>query len=649
MWKKIVILTSFILSLLAAWVGWDMYQNSQIETIASYPQDKGPNKVNELLFELQQGKEVEFEKLIPTLKYVHGRYDVSDFRLQSLTRIVYKYWDQIDSEMQRQIKDTYLNFKYWMDQPGEDGMCFWSENHQLLFATAEYLAGQRWPEEIFLNSGKTGKKHREMARSRILTWLEQRWLYGFTEWYSNVYYVEDIAPLSNLIEFAEDEEVVNKATIILDLLLHDVATQSYRGTFISTSGRMYQGNKFSGKGNSMKSVITHIWGEGRWGYTHPMRKGMDLNFILLENYEVPEVIISIGEDSSTVIIKASNGIDVHELKEEGLYGTANRQIMMQWAMEAFSHPDVIENSLNYIDQYNMLSNEFLSGFKMVNLGILRKTRLLPMISRSLNSATIGTAIQRANTYTYRTPDFMIATAQAYHPGTYGDQHHIWNATISDDLSIFTTHPGKPYTPEGNSKGTPDYWTGNGRLPHAIQHENIVLCIYQIPDKPGFMEEAVTEYTHAHFPKSSMDEVQLKENYAFGRKGDTYVAFIGKNELKYREGSDFDLIQPGKDSYWIFEASTQEKEKSFKAFVERIMSNPVVYTHRRLTYSSDGEALSVTYQGESLINDETLVTEYARFDSPYSMTERKPETITITHEGKQLSLDFYKEVRKIEEK
>ena len=94
-----------------------------------------------------------------------------------------------------------------MDQPGQDSMCFWSENHQILFAASEYLAGQYYPDETFSNDGKKGTEHMAIARERIMIWLEQRWLYGFTEWYSSVYYVEDIAPLANLIEFADDDEI----------------------------------------------------------------------------------------------------------------------------------------------------------------------------------------------------------------------------------------------------------------------------------------------------------------------------------------------------------------------------------------------------------------------------------------------------------
>ena len=64
-------------------------------------------------------------------------------------------------------RQAILNFKYWMDEPGHDSMCYWSENHQILFAACEYLAGQLYPNEIFSNDGRKGKEKQERARIRI--------------------------------------------------------------------------------------------------------------------------------------------------------------------------------------------------------------------------------------------------------------------------------------------------------------------------------------------------------------------------------------------------------------------------------------------------------------------------------------------------
>ncbi|MBL7200967.1 MAG: hypothetical protein ISS56_12540, partial [Anaerolineae bacterium] len=45
-----------------------------------------------------------------------------------------------------------------------------------------------------------------------------------------------------------------------------------------------------------------------------------------------------------------------------------------------------------------------------------------------------------NKVTYRTPDYMLCSAQDYHPGEKGCQQHIWQATLGPDAVAFVTHP-----------------------------------------------------------------------------------------------------------------------------------------------------------------------------------------------------------------
>lgn len=613
---------------------------------------------NEALRILHEGETYDvstFDRQFNKLKnWLKSRYDTSDFTLQPTTRIVHEHGDQLSPESMQTLKEAFLNFKYWMDQPGHDGMCYWSENHQIMFSTAEYLAGQYWPDEIFTNDGKTGAEHQEMARIRILNWLEQRWLYGFTEWYSNVYYVEDIAPLANLIDFAADREISEKATIIMDLLLHDLATQSHRGVFQSTSGRMY-GNKRDGNdGNSMRGVAEHIWGKGTFGYESSSHHGMDFCFAYAKKYKTPEVIRAIGLDEGPAVIRASTSLNVSELEDEGLIGQNDRQIMMQWCMEAFSNPEVITNSMRYIKRHEMFHNDFLQGFKMLDYDLLTDFNLLPTVSRILRPVTDGSAIQRANTYTYRTPDYMIATTQAYHPGTPGDQHHIWTATLSEKVSLFTTHPAKPVVINGRENNSPGHWVGNGRLPHCVQDENIVLCLYDLNDTPRFLEAEVLDYTHAFFPEDRLTDIEIEGRFAFARHRNTLVAFIGRYRLAYAEDSNDEdsndeLIQKGKDGYWIFEASTVDKEGDIEAFKSRLRKNQVTCNGQTLQYESDGKSLQTTFGGEFQVDGQQVELEHPRFQSPYANVQRKPRTMKFSHDGHTLDLDFYERIRVISTK
>ncbi|MDD4000405.1 MAG: hypothetical protein PHX62_05900, partial [Bacilli bacterium] len=101
--------------------------------------------------ELSEGKRINEEGIIDLLAYIDKRYDCADFRIIPILRTLYCYNSLLSKETIEKIKTTVLGFKYWMDEPGDDGMCYWSENHQLIFATIEYLAGQYYPDEIFSN------------------------------------------------------------------------------------------------------------------------------------------------------------------------------------------------------------------------------------------------------------------------------------------------------------------------------------------------------------------------------------------------------------------------------------------------------------------------------------------------------------------
>jgi len=663
--KKIFISLGILIIGIVVWLGVDVVNNESIVKLENKSAVKLKMRDTAALYALQHNQPFDFSELADAYTKMNERHDTADFRTPSLLRILYDHQEKVPADALAEMKSTLLNFKYWMDQPGQDNMCFWSENHQILFSSAEYLLGQLYPDEIFTNTGKTGAEHKEMGRARILSWLEQRWLYGFTEWYSNTYYAEDVAPLVNLIDYA-DEEVSTKAKIVLDLLLNDIATQSYQGLFVTSSGRMYEGGKREGNGGSMKRLIASIWGDR---YNVGVEKSIMQNFLYSEKYQVPEVIKSIGFDESEQIIKATNGLNLSELAGKDLIGQQDNQIMMQLAMEAFTNPEVISNTVAYIDNNDMFSNKFVHDFKIVNLGFVKTFGLLPSISRLLKPVSDGVAIQRANTYTYKTPDFLISTAQAYHPGTFGDQQHLWNALLAKGVSIFTTHPATV----GASLNSPSYWVGYGTTPHAVQDENIVLNIYKIPSEAGFMGKKPIHSTHAHFPKDKMDEVIIDGRYAFGRLGHKYVAFTAKNDLYYSKednsqdekereityqmfqdgprsdwivetNAEYDLIQDGADTYWIFEASTQEKEQSFKEFVERIKSNKVAYINNELSYQSSGKKLALQYQGDFTVNDHIVDTEHKRFDSAYAVVEREAKTMTINHDGKSLFLDFYNQVR-----
>ncbi|MFN2304493.1 MAG: hypothetical protein ACK2TV_12255, partial [Anaerolineales bacterium] len=187
------------------------------------------------LIRMVGGEQAHEGEIFRSLNFINDRLDCSDFVAHSVLRLVY----QFDPSHQKGIpngkglkmnyppsqelldaaKETLLNFKYWPDEPGIDSMCTWTENHYILFSSAGYLAGQLYPDQVFINSGETGREKMERNRPRVLRWLEMRFKTGFNEWLSHVYYEEDLTALLSLHDFCNDNEIRQKATMIIDLVL----------------------------------------------------------------------------------------------------------------------------------------------------------------------------------------------------------------------------------------------------------------------------------------------------------------------------------------------------------------------------------------------------------------------------------------------
>ncbi|MFO7729301.1 MAG: hypothetical protein R6V86_00915, partial [Spirochaetia bacterium] len=143
-------------------------------------------------------------------------------------------------------------------------------------------------------------------------------------------------------------------------------------------------------------------------------------------------------------------------------------------------------------------------------------------------------------------------------------------------------------------------------------------------------------------------VLIDDNFAFGRKGDVYVALIGKNPLYYKPfrntpydeemmlTGEYDLIQEGRETFWITEVGTASEYGNFESFQQEIRSLPVEYDAGTLQY----RRLQLTYRSDFLIDDKTVDLEYQRYESPYSHTERKSDVILFEYGGKTLVLDYY---------
>jgi len=592
--------------------------------------------------ELDRGNTIDEAEILDLVDFVNNRYDCADFRLICLVRTYIAYRHLLTESTVKAIENSMLSFKYWMDEPGSDGMCFWSENHQLLFHTCEYLIGNLFLDSIFSNDGKTGRAHKEKARPKIMSWLKNRFTYGFTEWHSNTYYEEDIAPLSVLVDFSDDLKMVEQSKMILDILFLDMAMHSFEGYFVATSGRCYENQKKDSRLADVNDILAHAFGIQKRDYDYTRISSM---FLLCKNYQVPKIIIDIAHSQGTQIIMDSMGLDLHEVSKEMPDDDIDQKGMFLWSMEAFTNKESINMTMKTFNEWNLKENNFLKDLQSVNIPILRKLGLLPTVVKILNPATQGVAIERANTYTYKTDDYMLSSVQHYHPKKFGDQQHIWQATLPNQINIFSTHPGSPMFDDQARNFSPSFWVGNGINPDAVQHENVLLLMYDLRARKGYLERNRQKFIHFYFPVNQFEEVIELDTRLYGKVKNSYIAILSSKPYEIK--NDEEMIIQGDTSQFVVILGSAEQYGLFSEFVDRIQESTVLFNHKKIQFLMD-HTYELKFNSTFKVDHQVIITNYPRYDTPFVESLRKPNELMIHYLNKTLYLNFNQQIRKEEE-
>jgi hypothetical protein len=606
------------------------------------------------------------------LDFIDARKDCSDFVLHGILRLMYmfdiRYSNtrpsniELSNTLLSRARATLLNFKYFPDEPGLDSLCTWTENHYILFNSAAYLAGQMYPDEVFTNSGETGRQKVGKTRVRILRWLDLRFHTGFSEWLSHVYYDEDLTALLALYDFAGDEEIRKKAEMVLDLLVFDMALNSFKGVFGSTHGRAYENTKKWASNEGTTDTFKLLFGMGVFsGYDN-----MSAIAFALSGYRVPKVIESVARNSiSHYENKQRMGIKLAEMEKWGLHPDNFEDGMLYLTLEAYLHPKTIANTIRMFDTCNWWENSFLSDFKPYRglLKTLGALGALPLLAKFLERDVCRNTREEVNIYTYKTPDYMLSTAQDYRKGYGGDQQHIWQATLGPDAVCFTTHPAKI---EGV---TPNYWAGNGMLPRAAQYKNVAIVIYNIEKIPALYVPIRHFFTHAWLPKDKFDEVLEKNSWIFARKGDGYLALRSQKPYFWKvesspqkreerrdenknsalsaslrlspEDVNREIIADGAQNIWICQLGRKADDGEFTEFVDKVAAAEVAFSGLNVHYRSPGlGAVKFGWnQPLSVENVEIPLHGYRRYDNPYSQTEFNADQVEIAAGEHRLTLDW----------
>ncbi|WP_144276854.1 hypothetical protein [Parenemella sanctibonifatiensis] len=580
------------------------------------------------------GEPADEDQLAGQLAFVQARLDCADFRVANLLAALLlddTGRGRLSEDQREQIVTTVLGFRYWLDEPGVDGMCLFSENHQILFASCDYLAGQLHPARVFSNDGRSGAEHRDRAAIRVRQWLGRRWQHGFSEWLSNTYYEEHIAAVALLAGFAADDDIRAQATGVLDLLLLDLALHSWTDGqdrwFIPSSGRCYAPGKQAPGGSAVADIMRWAFGPGEV----QDQEWATLSAILFASgYEVPEQIRAIAHDRDGATIDQAMGLELAEaaaLREPAPLGEVETRGTLWWAMEAFTTPESIVDTMRAFRAWRMKDNPFLT-----NLTPFAKLpeALLPGLIRILNPATQGVALERARVRTRRTPHWLLSSAQRYRPGGYGDQQHLWTALLPRGVTVFATHPGGAMFDDVARNFSPGEWVGNGINPDVVQHGRVLIAFHHLGVRSGYLEPKRRLESHLWWPRTDFDETQQGQRWVAGRIGSAYIGvrswapleFVSRNEIR----------QPGKVTVWVVLMGDAETYADLAEFAAEVAAIPVVAgdlpDNRHLMVWADGHRHDLTFGGAHLIDGEPVILSEDRYASRFVTAERGPERIDV---------------------
>jgi hypothetical protein len=197
------------------------------------------------------------------LHLVTARGDCADFEALGMLHLWHRAQpNQWDDGLRERTRNALTGFKYWIDQPGLDAMCYFTENHQMVWHTAELLAGEALPDEKFSNTGWTGRQHATHGADLARAWMRRKLAGGFSEFDSNAYLAIDTLALTSIVEFAQDRELRQLAEALLDKMLLTLASNSFRGVHGAAHGRSYTTTLRSARFEETAPIMWVLWGTG---------------------------------------------------------------------------------------------------------------------------------------------------------------------------------------------------------------------------------------------------------------------------------------------------------------------------------------------------------------------------------------------------
>ena len=202
------------------------------------------------------------ESALPAIEDCH---DCADFILVPLIWCRAAYGDEIGDKVRERVDAAILDYRYWMDEPGNDVQWYFSENHALLFHTAAYLAGHMLPEARFVRSQRMGTEQSAIGAARVRAWLDHFEKWEMAEFNSAPYFPIDLKGLCALYALAPDRDIAERAGKAIIRLVEILARSAHHGVMTGAQGRSYEHTLRASRTLELSGIARMIWGRGNYG------------------------------------------------------------------------------------------------------------------------------------------------------------------------------------------------------------------------------------------------------------------------------------------------------------------------------------------------------------------------------------------------
>jgi len=239
-------------------------------------------------------------------------------------------------------------------------------------------------------------------------------------------------------------------------------------------------------------------------------------------------------------------------------------------------------------------------------------------------------------YVWRDRDFAMGgpVCQYFNPAGYFTNYHMFNITWKSKNRLRSLEVMHPYWLSNRGE---DYWrTTHSPFMQAGLHRKTAIVLFNVPAEDPWADKGRADWVanrdkhygnliqlaQVRFPET-VDELVKEGDFYFFREGNIYVSVrvlkpghtLEKEEDTFikeqTRSTDFFHVIKSRDPQtgFIFETGTAGEYRSFKAFMEKVKSNPLTIDWNRLEVSyrnCEGDDLRLLYDQDMKEDKEGLI-------------------------------------------